>query len=270
MNEPLVTVIVRTYNQSKQILDCCLGSILTQTYNNWEFLISDDSTSSESIQIIDEYSAKDKRVKAVRRPTRMGLVGSLNVAVKESKGKYVAVLDADDIAEPERLELQVKYFEEHEECDVLGGAMNIINENSEKTSIRHYPSGGLKLLLWMMLRDPVGHPTVMFRKKVFEDGFYYDEEMNKGCEDTEFWLRLRNHGYVIRNLQTPLVNYRIAEDMAIKRKADNKVNFLARKKNFSYKYFLLDSISLMVILFRMALPQRFVSWAYSKENKQEY
>jgi len=270
MNEPLVTVIVRTYNQPKSILDACLGSIVNQTYKNWEFLISDDSTSEESVRVIDDHASGDKRIRVVRRPARMGLVGSLNVAIRESKGDYLAILDADDIAVPERLQLQVDYFESHEKCDVLGGAMNIINEQSEKTSVRYYPTRGLRLLFWMMLRDAVGHPTVMFRRKVFDDGFFYDESMSKGCEDTEMWLRLRNHGYVICNLKTPLVNYRIAEDMAIKRKADNKANFMARKKNFSYKYFVFDCISLFIMWIRMFIPQSIVSWAYSKENNQKY
>ena len=122
----------------------------------------------------------------------------------------------------------------------------------------------------MALRDPVGHPTVMFKRKILDDGFLYDMDFNKGCEDTAFWFRLRNNGYKIRNIQTPLVSYRIMVDMATKRGRDNDLNYLARKKNFSWKYCIFDVVSLAAIKMRMALPKSVISWLYRKENKQKY
>ena len=103
-----------------------------------------------------------------------------------------------------------------------------------------------------------------------EKRFFYDEAMNSGCEDTEFWFRLRNHGYKIRNLRKPIVNYRVTEDMALKREKDNLTNYIARKKNFSWKYLPFDLLSLLSIKARMHIPYTIVSWAYRKENKQKY
>ena len=269
-NEPLVSVIMATFNEPERFIKDSINSILNQTYYNLELLIADDSSKDETISAIDECATSDNRVKVIRKAQRMGFVNALNIALKEAKGTYIARMDGDDVAVPERFEKQVAYLESYPEIDVLGGAMNIQNGKSEITSVRHYPTGGLKLLCWMSLRDPVGHPTVMFRRSIIDKGLYYDETMNKGCEDTEFWFRLRNNGFKIANLQEPLVNYRITVDMATKREKDNMANYIARKKNFYWKYLLFDCISLSSIKMRMMMPNSIISWLYSKENNQKY
>ena len=270
IDTPLVSVVIRTFNQPKEMLELTLNSIVNQTYQNWELIITDDSSSEDTKGVIDSFCSTERRARVIRKPQRMRLVGAMNIGIKECKGDYIAILDADDIALPERFDKQLTYFGAHPECDILGGAMNIINDKSEITSVRYYPEKGLKLLLWMIFRDPVGHPAVMFRRKVFDKGFYYDESMNSGCEDTEFWFRLRNNGFRIMNIQEPIVNYRVAEDMASKREKDNITNYNARKKNFSWKYCIFDVLSLISIRIRMHIPYSFVSWCYSKENKQKY
>ena len=266
--QPLVSVVMPTYNEPPHIVRAAIESILHQTYRNWELFILDDSTSEQTRQAIDDTVAGDCRIKVIRQEEKMGFVPALNLGIELSHGLYVARMDGDDISLPDRLAHQVAYLTSHPDVDILGGAMNLMDGNSERTSVRHYPSGGLRLLCWMALRDPVGHPSVMFRKSVFEDGLYYDESMNKGCEDTEFWLRLRNHGYKIANIREPLIDYRITVDMALKREKDNNANYIARKKNFSLRYFFLDCISLVAFKIRMMIPTKCISWLYSKENYQ--
>lgn len=268
--EPMISVIMATFNEPERFIKESISSILNQTYSNLELLVADDSSTEETIRAIDELASSDKRIKIIRKEQRMGFVNALNIALKKAKGELIARMDGDDVAVLQRFEKQVAFFESHPKIDVLGGAMNIQNENSEITSVRHYPSGGIKLLCWMSLRDPVGHPTVMFRRRIIDNGLFYDEGMNKGCEDTEFWFRLRNRGYKIANLQEPLVNYRITVDMASKREKDNMANYNARRKNFSFRYFILDCVSLASIKLRMLLPESLISWLYSKENKQKY
>ena len=269
-NRPLVSVIMATFNEPEKFISEAIPSILDQTYSNIELIIADDSTKEETTAVIDKFALKDNRVKVIRSKSRMGFVPALNIGLRTAKGGYIARMDGDDIAVSDRFEQQITYLESHPDIDVLGGAMNVINEHSEVTALRTYPKGGIKLLAWMSLRDPVGHPTVMFRRKIVEEGNIYDEYMNKGCEDTEFWFRLRNKGYKIQNLQIPLINYRITVDMADKRDRDNMANYIARKKNFSWKYLPFDCLSLLSIKSRMALPSSIISWLYSKENHQKY
>ncbi len=269
-NKPLVSVIMATFNEQERFIKESIDSILGQTYQNLELLIADDSTNNDTIRVIDDFARRDNRVKVIRKESRMGFVKALNIALKEAKGEYIARMDGDDVALPDRFKKQICFLETNPKIDVLGGAMNILNDNSEITSVRHYPAGGIKLLCWMSLRDPVGHPSVMFRRSIIDDGLFYDEAMNKGCEDTEFWFRLRNNGYKIANLLEPLVNYRITVDMATKREKDNNANYIARKKNFSWKYLFFDCLSLATIKTRMMMPKKFISWLYSKENHQKY
>lgn len=269
-NEPLVSVIMGTFNEPKQFIEDSISSILSQTYPNMELLIADDSNNEETVRSIDNLAIKDNRIKVIRKESRMGFVNALNIALKTAKGEFIARMDGDDVAVQDRFEKQISFFESHPEIDILGGAMNIQNDKSEITSVRYYPSGGIKLLFWMSFRDPVGHPTVMFRRKIIDNGLFYDETMNKGCEDTEFWFRLRNNGFNIANLQEPLIDYRITVDMASKREKDNQANYIARRKNFSSKYFFFDTISLVSMKLRMMLPESVISWLYRKENKQKY
>lgn len=269
-NRPLVSVIMATFNEPDKLIREAIQSILNQSYSHFELLIADDSTKDDTKAVIDELASQDNRVIVIRSDNRMGFVPALNIGLKKAKGDYIARMDGDDVALPNRFEQQVTYLESNTDVDVLGGAMNVINERSEITSLRKYPKGGFGLLSWMSLRDPVGHPTVMFRKRIVEEGNFYDETMNKGCEDTEFWFRLRNKGYKICNLQQPLINYRITVDMADKREKDNMANYIARKKNFSWKYLPFDCISLLSIKTRMAIPSSVISWLYSKENHQKY
>lgn len=267
-NRPLVSVVMATYNEPKQFIEESISSILNQTYSNLELLIADDSSREETIEIINYFANSDARVRVIRQSQRMGFVHALNTALKEVKGDYIARMDGDDISLPDRFNKQVSYLNSHHDIDVLGGAMNIINEKSEVTSRRNYPSGGIKLLMWMSLRTALGHPSVMFRRKIIDDGFYYNEIMNKGCEDTDLWLRLRNNGYHIANLNDTLVNYRVIVDMASKRKKDDEVNYFARKNNFSFKYFIFDAISLVVFKIRINMPSNIYTWLYRKENQQ--
>lgn len=269
-NNPLVSVVVRTFNQSDIFLSDTLNSVLQQTYTNLELLISDDSNSKNSIDFIDNIGKCDDRVRVIRKSERMGLVGAMNEALKTSKGDYIAVLDADDIAHKDRIERQVQYLQSHPEIDVLGSAMNIINEKGEITATRHYPLGGVKLLEWAVARNPIGHPTVMFKSEIIKRGLFYDERMAGGSEDLEFWLRLRNLGYKISNMEDVLVDFRVCEDMGIRRKKNNKQNLKARLYNFSYKYLFYDVQSLWIILLRSCTPNSLISWLYSKETKQKY
>ena len=106
--------------------------------------------------------------------------------------------------------------------------MDIVDHNGKLVSHRSYPLKGFRLILWTILRNPLGHPTVMFRRKLVDSGFYYDESFLK-AEDLEFWLRLRKAGFKIANIPQKLLNFRIVGDQAIKRTGDNlRFNYKAR------------------------------------------
>lgn len=269
MDAPLVSVVMATYNEPKELITASIGSILAQTYANWELLITDDSTNEGTIQIIDDFAQKDKRIKIIREKTRMGFVKALNIGLKSSKGIYIARMDGDDIALPNRLQKEVDFLQRHHDVDIIGGAMNIINENAKIISERFYPCGGYKLHLWSIFRNPLAHPTVMFRASIVKRGFLYNEEQKK-AEDIEFWLRLKKSKYNIRNLPDKVLNYRVVGNLSLKRNREQWIyNFKARRKNFCWRYPVFSILSVGVSLLFVLTPNIIVEAIYKRENSKK-
>lgn len=137
-NKPLVSVVMTSFNEKKEIIDKAILSILNQTYENFELLIFDDSTNVETKDAIDFYR-HDPRVRVFRFSERLGFVKSLNRGLQEAKGDYIARMDGDDISLPIRFEKEVEYLEKNKDVSVIGGQINIINEYGVTISFRKYP-----------------------------------------------------------------------------------------------------------------------------------
>ena len=268
MENPMVSVLMATYNEPIDYIKASIESILNQTYTNFEFIIIDDSTKPETTETINSY-AHDYRIKIIREKSRMGFVRALNEGLKMAKGQFIVRMDGDDIAINDRFEKQLEYLNSHKEIDILGGNMLIINESGTVISQRKYPSKGILLHLNSIFRSPVAHPTVMFRRSILDNHFFYDESFKK-AEDTEFWFRLRNNGYVIANLPYNLLNFRISGDLAKKRNGEHfSYNFKARNKNFSWRYCYVDIPSIIATKLYLAIPKNLISLYYSFENKKK-
>jgi len=266
MNSILISVIMTTFNEPKNYIQQSIESVLNQTYTNFELLILDDSSNSETIQAIDSFK-KDIRVNVVREKIRMGFVHALNKGMKMAKGKYIARMDADDICFNDRFEKQIKYLEAHTDIDILGGNMKIIDENGNILSQRQYPCSKFSLKFSSVFRSPVAHPTVMFRRSIIEKNMFYDDLFKK-AEDLEFWLRLRNNGFKIANMPEYVLYFRISGDLAKKRNSEHfSYSFRARSKNFSWRYFYLDIPSILFAKLYSIVPSKITSIYYLNENK---
>ncbi len=267
MEKPLISVVMATFNEPVNYIRESIESILKQTYKNFEFIIVDDSTKPETIDAINTF-AKDKRVRIIRENSRMGFVRALNEGLRIAKGEFIVRMDGDDVSLKDRFEKQLDFFKLHKDIDVLGGNMLIINETSEIVSLRKYPNHGFLLQLNAIFRSPVAHPTVMFRRSILENHFFYDESFKK-AEDTEFWFRLRNNGFKFANLPYNLLMFRISGDLAKKRNVEHfSYNFRARYKNFSWKYFYVDIPSVLASKLYLIIPSKIISYFYSVENKK--
>lgn len=109
----LVSVIMPSYNCEKFIAES-IESVQAQTYTNWELLIVDDRSTDSSMQIAQEYASKDKRIKVFQNFENSGAAISRNYALRESKGKWIAFLDSDDLWLPEKLEKQINFMEDND------------------------------------------------------------------------------------------------------------------------------------------------------------
>lgn len=266
--QPLISVIMATFNEEPEFITESIQSILDQTYTNFEFIILDDSNDDDTKTAIDRLASSDSRIKVIRKKERMGFVPALNEGLRMAKGDFIARMDGDDISYPYRFEIQLKYLRQHPEVDILGGALDIIDEKGCISSCRFYPLQGLSLKFYTILRDPIAHPTVMMRKERLKK-WQYDESYKRG-EDIELWLRLRNKGAKIRNLKKPLLKYRVIPNMETKRDSFHfKYVYRARLSNFNWKYCGFDIPSLIAAYMYQRLPVSLVRFVYGKENKTE-
>lgn len=206
-----VSIIMGVYNQKdRAMLHQAVDSILKQTLTSFEFIICDDGSDPEYAAYIQELQERDQRIRIIGGRVNYGLAHALNDCVRHARGKYLARMDADDISHPERLQKQYAYLEAHPEIAWCGCNAFLIDDNGVW--------GERKMVEQPQARDylkysPFMHPTVMFRREVFEENIAYSVEKDMlRCEDYELFMRLQAKGLRGHNLQESLFYYR--EDTA--------------------------------------------------------
>lgn len=217
-----VAVIMSLYkNDTVHYVSLAVESILSQTYKDFDFYIQYDGFVQPEV---DNYlsALMDKRIYIFKRAENKGLAASLNdlLSVVQLKGyEYIARMDADDIAVKDRFAKQIVYLESHLEVDMVGGAINEIDENGQdRGKIIKYPLWPTECKAFFAKRNPVAHPTVMFRKSFFEKaGYHYPTDYMRN-EDTRLWHEGYKHGTVIANLPDVLLNFRMTDSMFTQRR----------------------------------------------------
>lgn len=266
--DPLVSVIMATYNEPQKFIKESISSILNQTYRNLELLIADDSTNEETIRVIDDFASEDNRVILIRKEKRMGFVNALNEALSLAKGDFIARMDGDDIAFLDRFEKQVFYAREHPDIDIFGGDIEIVDENNKVISERTFPTKKHSIKLFFIFRSPLSHPTIMFKRSIIDDGYRYNPAFKKD-EDLDLFLRLYKNGFTIRNMGERLIKYRIVGDITQKRDRSQFVyNHRARSQNFDIHRPFFSCLSWGVSLMYLCIPMSIFSYVYKKENSR--
>ena len=120
----LISVIMSNYNTPEEYLREAIESILNQTYKNFEFIIIDDCSTDNSLEIIKSYN--DERIVLIENEENIGLTKSINKGLAVAKGEYIARMDADDVSLPQRFEKQINYMNDHTELIVCGSSMELI------------------------------------------------------------------------------------------------------------------------------------------------
>lgn len=205
MKEPLVSIIMGVYN-GQDTLEDSINSILSQSYDNWEFIICDDCSTDHTWKILQEFHEQDSRIVIIHNTQNKRLAASLNECLKIARGKYIARMDADDISLPQRLEKQIHFLESNPEYDVVGCNRIVFDENGERgiRKSEEYPDKNI------LLKDtPYGHPTIVMKKSVYDALCGYSESKETmRAEDLELWFRFYEHGFRGYNIQETLYRYR--------------------------------------------------------------
>lgn len=187
MNNPKVNVLMSVFN-GERFLKESIGSILNQTFKDFEFIIINDGSTDSTPLILDEYEKKDKRVKVICQENR-GLTKSLNTGLKLAKGKYIARMDADDISDSKRLETQARFLDSHPSIGVVGIVSHVMDEDGNiKRKIDHPISHG-KIMEKILGDNKMTHSSLMLRKNLLETYGYYNEKFIF-AQDYELLLRL--------------------------------------------------------------------------------
>jgi glycosyltransferase involved in cell wall biosynthesis len=193
------------YNGAKYLNES-IDSILNQTFSDFEFLIIDDGSTDDSVDIIKSFN--DKRINLTVNDINQGQTICENNGIDNSRGKYIARIDQDDIMIQDRLKKQVNYLEENSEIAVLGSQYSCIDHNGNHLDEMLWPIGiGNNIYSCITGFSPVGHPGALIRKNVFEQVGKYDPQYAP-AEDYELWLRLLANGYRTDNLKESLTKYR--------------------------------------------------------------
>ena len=220
--EEKISVVMPTYNTEVSILKEAVDSILNQTFGDFEFIIIDDGSTNNSVEYLK--SLQDQRVKIIRNDTNIGITKSLNIGLRAAKGKYIARMDSDDIAFPDRFEKQYAFMESHPDVFVCGAKVRQIKDKllpatqqadqPKKESVffkdknlRRKKNTGITDIkkvedmesyrVRMLFGNPGPmHPTAFLNhEKLIKSHIEYDEEFVY-AQDYNLWMRISSIGQI--------------------------------------------------------------------------
>lgn len=183
-------------------------SILNQTYTNWEMIVVDDGSTDETGKILKRFSRKDKRIVVITHAKSQGIGASLNLALAQTKGEYIARMDGDDIALPARLAVQVAYLRKNPQIVAVGGQAEMIDGQGEIFAYKHFSTNQKTLRDMIMWMVPIQHPIMMARAEAYKKCRY--DATYQTAEDVEMFMKLLKYGE-FGNVPEVVYQYRKAD-----------------------------------------------------------
>jgi len=269
-NNPLVSVLIPSYN-SGAYLDDSIQSILDQTYPNWELIITDDCSTDNSVEVAKKHANRDKRIKVYENEKNRGISGNMNRGLKHCKGKYIAILDADDWSYPYRLKKQVEVMEENKKVAACSGFFDVCDENLKSKYIKDLPETNQELRKAMKRYMPLIHPGTMWRASALFKTNLYPEYLKVG-HDYLITMDISQYGELY-NLQKPVIKYRVREKSITGEKlfdTELVTGYLQLHAHFNYEGYTLTKKEVFFIAIRFLItvifPPSFVRFIanYSK------
>lgn len=218
MNQ-LVSVIVTCFNLA-QYLGETLDSVLAQTYQNWECVIVNDGSTDETEEICQSYLDMDSRFKYIYQ-NNQGVSSARNNGIKSSSGVYILPLDADDIIAPNYIEEAVEILNQNDQIKIVYCDFQNFGESLSK----NYPKFSVKKILI----ENMIFCTAFFRRSDFDKTNGYNEKMNQGIEDWDFWLIILAQGGEVHKIPKIYFYYRIRNNSR-QRSIDEKTYALLKNQ----------------------------------------
>ncbi len=247
MHTPVVSVLLPVYNGARFIREA-VTSICNQQFADFEIIVVDDGSTDATVEILE--SVADPRLVILRQKRNSGIVPTLNAGLARCRGKYVARMDADDIAVPSRLGVQVAYFEQHPEVGVVDCVQEIVDEKGQPVGRTNSSIVEASDILRTLPKlNCLGHPSVMVRTELLQKYSYRQVPY----EDYDLWLRMAYDGIGIFKLKDRLLHFRSHESSITGSDAVNTKHFL---KIIQTKRFYLSKLSFAAALHPFNLAVR--------------
>lgn len=224
MNKPLVSVVMVIRNVDRFLAES-IESILGQTFRDFESIIVDFGSTDKSKAIAASYAVQDSRVKLHEIPN-CELAEARNAGCYRAQGRYIALMDADDISVPDRFRWQVDFMENHPEVGFVGGATRWIDSTGKPLRIDSLPTEDHEIRAALVTCCPFCQPTVLMRRDAFARTGGYRAVFAQ-AEDYDLWLRIADH-YHCANLEKVVLHYRIhPNQLSLRRRTQQTLCVLA-------------------------------------------
>jgi glycosyltransferase involved in cell wall biosynthesis len=222
-----ISVLISVYkNDNSVYLNEALLSIWDkQIFKPFQVVLIQDGIVSESLRdIISHWRQKlNEKLVFIENTENIGLTKSLNKGLKYCSGDFIARMDSDDISCHDRFKLQIEFFNKNKDIDVLGGSMQEFSQNNELLFVRKYPTSNVEVIRQISISSPLCHPAVMFRRRVFDEGNYYNERYITS-QDIDLWFHLILKGYKISNIENIILLFRVNDDLVKRRNITKGIN----------------------------------------------
>jgi len=267
LKNKLISVILPVWEPNVEQLRQCIDSILKQTYDNLEIIISYRKSydfDNDFYSLISAYES-DKRLRILENK-KTGFTNSLNEAILNADGDFIARIDSDDYCEINRIEKQLEFKKKYQ-CNIVGTWAQIIANDGQKIGKIELPITHSEIRRKIMLHNPILHPSVLLDKKLFNDIGLYDTSFIH-AEDYELWFRAMYKNYKFGNVPEYLIYIREATSSRTRGnewREHRRYNIKVKNKAF-FEYGFTKPLD---ILYHMTTPfTYFISPKYSMTAKK--
>ena len=234
---PTVSVVMSIFKEPIDWMRQSIDSILHQTFTDFEFIIVNDCPGrDENRMLLEEYQKHEQRIVIIENKENIGLTRSLNKGLSVSRGKYIARMDADDIAFEDRFQTQLDFLKQHPEIDLCHCAFEQIDDAGEHlgdiilTEREKQPA-------YLFILDVIAHPTVMFHRHLLEKRIPLYNEEYRNAQDYELWSYLFLKGATFGYIEKKLLRYRLSKSQITRKENGTQVDNGRRiRRTLIYNY----------------------------------
>jgi glycosyltransferase involved in cell wall biosynthesis len=238
-----------------------IESIIAQSHTDWELIIIDDASTDETKQIINSYT--DKRIRMINLPTNVGNYAARNIGIKECKGKYIAMADADDVYQTDRIKLQYDYLESHEEIGGIGSNYYIMDEEGKIIREMKRACDNEDLKLHLLIDNYLLQSTLFVRKELLKKySIRYDTKFHYASDYHFVFQCIKN--FKIINIEKNLTNYRINKNGITSTKKIEQQSYASEIREQIIKFYFSSHLkNEQIVIFCSFLSPSFTTMSYN-------